>query len=553
MGSCRWSWVLAMIVAVTSMPMAHAHGTHSQLMAMVDRKIQEDPGNGEWWCQRAWLNLEHEDWQQTLLDLEKAESLAPGKFPTLWFKGEALELAGRLQEAKSALDEFIVRFPKDARGFPSRARVLMKLGMKDAALSDYRSALVQSPETGPDLVQEAADALAANGCEDEALRVLDSGLKRLGRIPSLLTRALEIEMRNGRVDSALTRVEAMRNSAPRPEPWMAKRALLLSGAGRIGESREAWKSLITHLESLPNLERGSNSMSLLAEQARIEMAALDRPDRRVLPIKPGSVHEEELQRANEQITASPAESKSWYQRALLLLADGEFQQALLDCDETDRLKPDELATGYVRGQALAGLGDLEKGRAVLDSFIGKFSEHVRARAARARVLIALKQPDLALEDYRHALRLSAEMPDLELIQEAVLAFDSYGHRDEAIKTLDAGLASMGDDPSLLLRALEMETTAGKFDAAISRVDSLAKSAPKQEPWMAKRAELLARAGRTAEARAAWQALLAHLDGLPNLERGLPAMTNLVARAKAALSSPDSIPPTASATTPILLQ
>ena len=544
--------------------LSSGHGTHSQLMGVVDRKILEQPQNGNLWYQRAWLNFEHEDSAQALEDLEKAENFLPGKLPTLWLKGEVLALGGKTDEAKRSFDGHIARFPDDGRGYASRARVLAKLGLIDGSLADFRKAMDQTAEPTPDLYQEVAVALAGNGHQAEGIQVLDAGLKRLGKIPSLLEKAIEMEANAGRFDSALSRVEDMRNSAPRPEPWMAKRAILLSQAKRIGESREAWKSLITHLENLPNLERGSNSMSLLAEQAHQALTKLpehvsetvavaDDASRHTIPVQKGAIHEEELQRANEQITASPDESKLWYQRSLLLLADGQFQQALLDCDEADRLTPDELPTGYVRGQALAGLGEVEKGRAVLDDFVEKFSEHIRARAARARVLIELHQPDLALEDYRRALKISAEKPDIDLLLEAVIAFEANGHRDEAMEALDRGLVTLGDVPSLLLRALEMEATAGKYDAALSRVDALAKTAPKQEPWMAKRAELLARSGRTADARTAWRALIRHLDTLPNLERGQPAMAHLAARAQAALSSPDSIPPTATSTTPIPLR
>lgn len=519
-----------------------AHGTHSQLMEVVNRKIEDSPDDANLWYQRGFLNLEHEDAVQALEDLKKAESLAPGKLPTLLLKGLALELSGKLTDARSALDAHILRFPDHGRGYSSRARVLLKLGRTEEALADYRTALSKTPNAEPDLIQESAAAMAANCHEDEAIRILDAGVERLGEIPSLMMKALEIEVKAARYDLALTRVEAIEKSAPRPEPWMAKRAELLAQAQQKEESRAAWQALIAHLQNLPNLERGSNSMSLLAERAHQAIAILDQPDRRSIPIPPGAVHEEERQRANEQITAAPSDGKLWYQRSLLLLADGEFQQALQDCDTADFLAPSAFPTGYVRGQAWAGEGDLEKGKTVLDDFLTTHPDHVRGHAARARLLLQLKQTDSALEDYQTALQLSNGRPEIELVLEAVGAFEANGLREEAMRTLDTQIKILGENPALLTRALETETAAAQYDAAISRVDALAKTSPQPEVWMAKRAGLLSLAGRGAEARAAWSAILHHIDSLPNLQRGQPTMVALARQAETEISSTDTLSP-----------
>jgi hypothetical protein len=87
---------------------------------------------------------------------------------------------------------------------------------------------------------------------------------------------MELEIITGDFDSALKRVDQLQKFAPRPEPWMAKRASLLAQAGRIADSRAAWQSLLAHLSALPNLERGSKPMKLLAEQAHQALAALDK-------------------------------------------------------------------------------------------------------------------------------------------------------------------------------------------------------------------------------------------------------------------------------------
>ena len=114
----------------------------------------------------------------------------------------------------------------------------------------------------------------AAGLAGEAVQVLAAGIEKLGPIPSLALRAMEVEIATKNFDAALTRVEALRKSAPRPEPWMARRASVLAQAGRIEDSRAAWQALVEHLAALPNLERGSHAMSKLAEDARQALASL---------------------------------------------------------------------------------------------------------------------------------------------------------------------------------------------------------------------------------------------------------------------------------------
>ncbi len=324
---------------------------------------------------------------------------------------------------------------------------------------------------------------------------------------------------------------------------MAKRAELLALAGRIEESRAAWKALIAHLENLPNLERGSNSMSLLAEQARKSLASPDKTDRRNIPIKPDALHEEEIQLMNQHLTTTPDDASIWHQRSLLLLADGEFQQALLDCDEADRLAPGKFPTGYVRSAILLRSGETEKGKAALDEFLGSSPEHVAGIVMRARLALQARQPDAALPDFRKALTANKGAAEIDLVLEVANVMAANGHSSEALAILDSQIVTQGEVPSLIHRAIELETAAGSYDVAISRVDALAKSSPQPEPWLAKQAEILTLAGRPADAREAWLALQNHLASLPNLQRGRPTIMALAQQANAALSRTDSnIPP-----------
>lgn len=270
-------FILPIVLCALSAPRLEAHGTHTDLMALVDAELAKQPENGELWYKRALLDFEHEDWAETLLDLENAEQFAPDKFPTLWFKGQVQDAEGKSAEAKATLDTFLEKSPTHWGGLASRARVETKLGLHEKALADFRAALANHPQAEPDLVQEVAQALADNGLDGEAVQVLEAGLGRLGPIPSLQLRTIAIETNAGRYDAALARVELIVKTAPRPEPWMVRRASLLAEAGRLPESRSAWQLLVDHLQNLPASERESHAMTLLSEQARQALVVLAAP------------------------------------------------------------------------------------------------------------------------------------------------------------------------------------------------------------------------------------------------------------------------------------
>jgi predicted Zn-dependent protease len=245
-----------------------AHGDLSERIGELKAGVAQHPEDGSLRLSLAGLYFQNENFEEALAVLAALDRLAPGKFPTGKLRGSALLALRRPAEAREALDRFLARFPGDPQATLYRARALAALSVTGEALSAYREALQRTVTPEPDLFQEAAAALSAAGCKEEALSVLERGLKALGPIPSLAQCALDLELALKRFDAALTRVDSMRRASPRPEQWMAKRAAILTTAGRIGESRAAWQALIAHLDALPAQDRSSHAMSRLAEQAR---------------------------------------------------------------------------------------------------------------------------------------------------------------------------------------------------------------------------------------------------------------------------------------------
>ncbi|MEY2880570.1 MAG: hypothetical protein RLZZ15_2950 [Verrucomicrobiota bacterium] len=250
---------------------ARAHGSFHERIAQLTAAIERSPCDARAHFELAELFARHGDWALALGAADSADEFQPAAFPTDLIRGEAHLALARPAAARAALDRFLKTKPGHARALVLRARATSVLDGPEAALADFRAALKSPSPPDPDHVREAADALVACCRRDEAIEALARAIALLGPDPALLRHALDLEIAAGRTDSALTRIAALEASAPRREPWMARRAQVLTAAQRITEARAAWSDLLRHLDALPNLERGQPALRALATEARVAL------------------------------------------------------------------------------------------------------------------------------------------------------------------------------------------------------------------------------------------------------------------------------------------
>ena len=245
------------------------HGAYHDVVEALSAELRQNPNDAALRYKLAEAHAGHEEWRACLKEIKLVEYLAPGVYPTDFLRGLALHIADKQEEAKKVLDGFLAGSPRHYDALATRGRVLVKLGRPTEAAADFQRAVELATVPQPDLISELATCHAQAGKIKEACESIDAGLKVAGDVPSLLLCALEIETKAGAWDAALGRIAALQKSAPCEEPWMARRAELLTQAGRADDARAAWAALRDHLLSLPNLVRGTpQNASLLAESRR---------------------------------------------------------------------------------------------------------------------------------------------------------------------------------------------------------------------------------------------------------------------------------------------
>jgi tetratricopeptide (TPR) repeat protein len=257
---------LCLIFTSAFVSLCNGHGAYHDVVIEVTQALSISPNDAALHFKLACAHQEHGEWTSALVELEQVERLAPSKYETGFVQGQALATGGQWLAAKPVLDKFLITNPGHAGALAQRARVLLKLGQSNAAIEDFQAALAAAELPTADLFMETAEALIAANQNEQAIHAIRRGLERLGAEPTLLTRSLELELTAKHFDEALARVDALQKAAPRPEPWMARRAQVLADAGRAEQAKANWTALRDRLLAMPNLERGTPLLAQLLSQ-----------------------------------------------------------------------------------------------------------------------------------------------------------------------------------------------------------------------------------------------------------------------------------------------
>jgi tetratricopeptide (TPR) repeat protein len=153
---------------------------------------------------------------------------------------------------------------------------------------------------------------------------------------------------------------------------------------------------------------------------------------------------------------------------------------------------------------------------------------------RGRALMAVGRTEEAAGDFGRAIAAMPE-PRPEHVIARRDALLSLGRREEALSALDEGMARVGRVVSLQLPAVDLEVELRRYEAALNRLDELLARGARNPAWVARRGDILERAGRTAEAHAEYERALAIIN-TGSKSRHVKAFDDLKRRLEAELAS-----------------
>lgn len=228
-----------------------------------------------------------------------------------------------------------------------------------------------------------------------------------------------------------------------------------------------------------------------------------------------------------QIEKEPLNADHYLRRGELRRLHSEFPEAAADFEKAATLHPDWPQAGLAKGRLALSSGNLEAAVAEMDRLLPKYPEYPEGWLIRARARARLADHAGAAKDFTEIIRrVDRPEPDIFLERAAALAASGNEHLHEALNGLEEGLAKLGLVMTLDLAALDLELKMKRFDDALRRVDRLAAAAKRQESWLARRGDILLRARRPDDARAAFQKALEAIAALPSHHQATKATTDL---------------------------
>lgn len=234
------------------------------------------------------------------------------------------------------------------------------------------------------------------------------------------------------------------------------------------------------------------------------------------------------------IATAPASADLHLRRALCYVEHERWPEADADLALAAKLEPTHAGLPLAHAEYQLARRDYPAAIRTLDPVLKSQPNAPAPLILRARAFALNNNAPAAFADFRIALAALPEpKPELWLEANALIADPVV-----ALADLEIGIARIGPAPALVERALTLELTLHRSDAALARLTQLAATAERPELFLKRRGDLLASLGRPAEARAAYTAALAALARLPDWLRASEP-TRLLTAQLSALVTPSS--------------
>jgi len=240
----------------------------------------------------------------------------------------------------------------------------------------------------------------------------------------------------------------------------------------------------------------------------------------------GDLHQR-IEDLSVQIQTHPTDMGLYLERAELNRLHANWDAALRDYESAERLVPAVAEMGYYKGRVWAEAGCPDRARPLLDRFLATHPTHVEALLVRSDVLEALGHKLLAAEDLGVALaQTDSPGPELYLSRAVLLVSADDSQVDEALATIDHGIARLGPLITLIQFAFETELARNRFQAALGRIEQLPIEVQEAPTWLKRRGDVLRALERRQEAREVYFRALAKIQDLPDSRRSSQAIYQL---------------------------
>jgi tetratricopeptide (TPR) repeat protein len=265
---------ILLLLSVFITETAFAHGELLIRIGEVTQQINAATNqNAQLYLERAELYRMDQNWAAAEADYVRAEQLAPNLISAQVSHAGMLADSCQFEAALERFNNVLRHSSKNGDVFVGRARVLVKLGQRNAAIADFKRGLELVANPAPEIFVELAEALTAEGRIENALATLDQGIKKLGPVPALQTPAIDLELSRKNYNGALARIDSLLPDLLRKENWLARRGDILIEAGHKADACKSYEAALAAIKALP--WRVQQSSPMLRLRAHVDEALGD--------------------------------------------------------------------------------------------------------------------------------------------------------------------------------------------------------------------------------------------------------------------------------------
>ena len=223
--------LLALLAVLFGTP-ALAHPGASSAIDHYSHEIEESPRDQSHYISRGIAYSNDGQYDKALADFERAKTL--GEPSVVSFDLGVLHYRrGDFATARAYFDEYLEAFPTHAACLEDRARLKRDMGDTKGAVADFQRVFELQQRPNPGHYISVAEMLEPTGPDgmDRALDVLDDGNTKLGLTPQLQQHAIQLELRRGRTDLAIARLQTLEPMLGESPDWKVQMAELQLQAG----------------------------------------------------------------------------------------------------------------------------------------------------------------------------------------------------------------------------------------------------------------------------------------------------------------------------------
>lgn len=241
---------------------AAGHGDVHDRLAEVDKLLRRNPDAPHMYVRRANLWRLDGVYDRALEDYHLARSLGEASHHLDFMEAETLAAAGRHAEALPRYERFLAETSQHPGALLGRARSLAAVGRTSEAVTALDAALASMASPDPGVLMERARLRTVQGPGHlaDALDGLNDGIDILGAVPALVAMAVDLEVRLGRTDQALERIDTMLAGKTFGSDWLVMKARVLAAAGKKNEAADAYRLALSAIDALPSYRRSTPAM-----------------------------------------------------------------------------------------------------------------------------------------------------------------------------------------------------------------------------------------------------------------------------------------------------